>query len=362
LTSSKAGCQYGYQMLWVLAVASLLMICMTTLGAMLGIYGAKSPCQEIADRCGRPAAVAIGVVLFLIVACFQSSNNVAVIASLDGFARFLLPAADGRQPDFDARGVLKPLALLTLNGTVVAAIYAARSLYRPIEKLMMCLVLVMLVGFTINIVLARPSLTAALRGLAPSAPGGADGEFFPTIVAGEIRDSYWVLQGLIATTLSLAGAFFQAYLVREKKWTRTNMKAGLIDSITGIAVLGGVSALIMITSAAAFYGKVAPAELATASDVARQLEPLFGAKATLLFSLGLFAAAFSSLLGNALIGGTILADSLGRGGTMDGGWSKGLTVLTLALGMSAAVAATAADFETVYLIVFAQALTVLGIP
>ena len=103
-------------------------------------------------------------------------------------------------------------------------------------------------------------------------------------------------------------------------------------------------------------------QLDSTAAIARQLEPFFGASATLLFSFGIFAAAFSSFLGNALVGGTVLADGLGLGSSIDEVWPKRLTVLALLVGMTIACYTTLSGNSAVNVIVLAQALTVLGVP
>jgi Mn2+/Fe2+ NRAMP family transporter len=119
--------------------------------------------------------------------------------------------------------------------------------------------------------------------------------------------------------------------------------------------------MIMVTAAAVLHGRPG-VELRTAGDVARQLGPLFGPGATGLFCVGIFAGAFSSFLVNAMIGGTVLADGLGKGGSMDDRWPKVFTVVALATGMVVALGIKAADLNVGALIIFAQAMTVLGNP
>src|SRR5690606_20109923 len=72
--SSKIGTQFGYSLLWILAGGSVLMMGMMALGARLGVVLSDTPCNEIAHRFGRGAAVLVGVTVFLIVALFQASN------------------------------------------------------------------------------------------------------------------------------------------------------------------------------------------------------------------------------------------------------------------------------------------------
>lgn len=348
LTSSKVGCQYGYQMVWILISAVVLMIGMTALAAYVGAFQKKTLCQEIADRWGRPAAAVVGILMFVIIACFQASNNAAILATLEGFRQ---PDAGGNYGPPPSLGVRLGI-LVTLNGVLIATLFGLRNLYRPLERLMMLLVLAMLVAFGVNLFFAQPNLGQAARGLIPTIPSSV------SVGDGNI----WALLGLVATTFSVAGAFYQSYLVREKGWDQSQVRMGLWDSITGISLLGMISLIIMLTSAAALHGVISVDELKSVTDVARQLEPLFGKSATILFALGLFAAALSSFLGNALIGGTILSDGMGWGASMSQAGPRNLTVVALLVGMVIASYTAIAGENAVNVIVVAQALTVLGIP
>jgi manganese transport protein len=164
--------------------------------------------------------------------------------------------------------------------------------------------------------------------------------------------------GLMGTTFSVAGAFYQSYLVREKGWGLADVKRGFIDSVAGISVLGTITLVIMLTSAISFYGK--DVQLKSAADVAMQLKPLFGPFAVILFSVGIFAGSFSSFLVNAMIGGAMMADGLGLGGKMDALPTKIFTAAALLTGMLVAAFVPADD--RVGLVVFAQALVVIGFP
>ena len=83
LNCSKVGARFEYQALWVLAVAGALMFATTVLAGRIGLAYQRTPCDELASRLGRWAAVVVGTVLFLLIACFQSSNNVALIWGLE---------------------------------------------------------------------------------------------------------------------------------------------------------------------------------------------------------------------------------------------------------------------------------------
>ena len=171
-----------------------------------------------------------------------------------------------------------------------------------------------------------------------------------------------VLMGLMATTFSVGGAFYQAYLVKEKGWKLLDAKRGLVDSVVSISVVGILSTIILMTAARVFYGRPEPVALSGVGDVAMQLQPLFGPWAKMVFCMGIFAGAFSSFLVNALVGGTVLSDSLGKGSRLGEGWTLGLTTAALLSGLVVALLNLSDAKSTVNLIIFAQALTVLGIP
>ena len=343
LTSSKVGVQFGYSMVWVLIGVVTLLTAMVMLSARLGAGLDRTLCGELAHRLGRPFSIGVGVVLFLVVACYQSSNNVAVIAALESFTS---------SPEATSGRGLTLLILVVVNAFALIAVYGSRDLYRTIERSMKALVLLMVIAFVANAVAAGPSILAALKGLIPSADS----------VSGLVKPLS-PAQAMVGTTFSVAGAFYQAYLVREKGWTIKDVRTGMIDSVVGIAVLGLISLVIMMTAAAVLHGNVDPASITSGGDVARQLEPLFGGTwARIVFGIGLFAGAFSSFLVNAMIGGLLLSDGLGLGGSVGDRWPKHFTSAALAVGFVVGALSATSTMSSVGVITFAQALTVLGLP
>ena len=355
LTASQVGAQTGAAMLWVLLLAAAVMAGTVALAARVGVGLAGSPCSELAARLGRPAAALVGVTLFLVVVGFQSSNNLAVVAALEP----LFAAEPGER--FSAAVSLA--VLLAVNGLVAAAVFGLRGLYRKLETLMKVLVGVMAAAFAVNLLAARPSVADALRGLVPNLPADTPVGFLPSRGPdGTVLVPLLAVQGLIATTFSVAGAFYQGYLVREKGWGPGDGRRASGEAVAGVAALGLLTGMILLTAAATLLGRAGGGELGSTADLAEQLRPFFGRFAVGLFSAGIFAGAFGSFLGNALIGGTLLADGLGKGASLESPWVRGLTVAALALGGGIAVAVLAGGADRVTAIVAAQALTVLGGP
>ncbi|MCK5103740.1 MAG: divalent metal cation transporter, partial [Cyclobacteriaceae bacterium] len=78
-----------------------------------------------------------------------------------------------------------------------------------------------------------------------------------------------------------------------------------------------------------------------------------------VFMIGLFAASFSSLIGNATLGGVILSDTLSLGRKLSG-WPARLLIILLIISGSL-VAIVFSDLR-LQLIVFAQGFTILIVP
>ncbi len=341
LISSNVGAKHGYELLWLLLLTGVLMGTYMTTAARIGVVGGATPCTLVARRLGRIAAAVIGINLCLICTTFQFANNLAVVAA----AESLIPK------------VPRIIVLAILNGLIIIFLFAAKQVYRLLEKVMKVMVGVILVSFFINVILAGPNLIDILKGLIPGIPEGiALG--LPHKVDGKIEDSLLLIASLLGTTFSVAAAFYQGNLVRERGWTIKEYRNGIGDSIAGVAILTSVSAVIMITAATVIPGQ----EAANIGVLAQSLQPLLGATAYIIFCVGLFSVAMNPFLINAMIGGSMLADGLGKPAKLSDRWSRIFTVVVLLIGMLVAVLALRTGQKPVNLLIFGQALTVIGNP
>ncbi len=323
--SSRIGQVYGYELMWIIVLAGIAMAMYSTMAARFGVSQDKSMLQVIADNYGRWFAALIGVSCFLMAASFEFGNNLGVATAMQTIT-----------------GISEIVWPFLFTGAAIILIFFAKNLYSILEKLMMVLVMSMIAAFLANLIFAKPNLIHAAEGFVPSIPKGS------------LDD----MSAIIATTFCLHAALYQAYLVQNKGWKAKDLRTGTRDTIAGTATLAGISMLIIITSAAALHSKEG-ITIATAGDMAIQLEALFGVSAKYVFSLGLWAAAFSSLTVNAVIGGGLLADGLGLGRTMQEKWPRIFTVLIMLVGMTIAVFFRG---NIVYALVLAQAATLFAVP
>ena len=341
LISSNVGAKHGYELLWLLIMTGVLMGTYMTMAARIGVVGGATPCTLVARRLNRVFAAVIGVNLCLVCGTFQFSNNLAVVA-----------AAQALVPKVDARWVL-----LGFNGVIIIFLFAARQIYRILERTMKVMVGLMLVCFVFNLIVAGPNLPALIRGFIPSWPEGLS-LGIPKKIDGTIHDPMILIASLLGTTFSVAAAFYQGNLVREKGWTIKEYTRGIGDSIAGVAILTVISAIILITAATVIPGE--PAE--NIGTLALSLRPLLGGIAHAFFCIGLLAVAMNPFLINAMIGGSILADGIGQPAKFADRWPRRFTVVVLLVGMLVAMLALRTGEKPVNLIIFGQALTVVGNP
>jgi Mn2+/Fe2+ NRAMP family transporter len=281
--STMAGSLYGYRLLWVSVLATVFMIVFTTMAARIGLVTQQTLLELTAARFGKGLAIVGGLTGFLAILAFQAGNSAAVGFSGD--------AIFGHGPRIWAFLIFLP-ALLLLH---------LPELYKRLEQFVKIAVGLMILSFAGTLSVVGIDLRQIPASLVPGFPDSA---------------SAFLAVGMAATTFSVAGAAYQCYLVKEKRWTLEDDRKQGLDTLLGIAALGLISSVILMTSAgvAASVG----AKSFTAQTMVLQLEPLAGRFAFALFMVGFFAASFSSLVVNPLIGATLLIDGFGGDSRMAG--------------------------------------------
>ena len=323
--ASRIGSEYGYAFLWVIVISMVFMITYTSMGARFGVVNSKSLLQSIADTYGRWFAVIIGISAFLSTSSFQFGNNLGIGIGMEGIT-----------------GISERIWPIIFTPLGIILIFWAKNLYKVLENLMKFMVMIMILAFFINLLLTRPEINPLARGFIPS-------KISP--------DSLNMVAALMATSFALAAALYQSYLAQDKGWKIENLKSSLKDTYAGIALLGLISATVLITSAAALHPRGITVN--SAADMALQMEALFGSAAKVVFSVGLCAAAFSSMMVNSVIGAGLLADGLGLSHSMNDRITKFFIMAILLIGMFVAVFFRG---NVIYALIMAQASSMLAVP
>lgn len=322
--TSKLGALYGYSPLWIVVVAIFFMAIFTNMATRIGEASDKSLITIIRQKWGNIASIAVGIGIFCVATSFQAGNAIGVGISLGEL--------------YDTSPVPWVIAFTILG----IALLFFRTFYSVLEKTMILLIILMLFSFITTFFLAAPDYGKIATGfVTPNIPAGSEG----------------LLIAFMASCFSIVGALYQSYLIQERIRINPALRNEKNDGSTGIILLGVMSAIVIICGAAVLNPK--GIQVNSANDMAKALEPIFGNKASTLFLIGLFGAAFSSLIGNASVGGTLLSDGLGYGSKFSSTITRGLIAVVMIVGSIIAVAFGKLPLE---LIVFAQSVTIFIVP
>lgn len=321
--ASKLGAEYGFALLWVVVIAIFFMSVFTSMAARIGIATSQSLLGTIRQKWGNKTAIAIGIGVFLVTASFQAGNSIGI-----GIALGELTHTASKQ-------------WIVIFNLIAIGLLFLRSFYKVLEKVMIGLIFLMLLAFVTTLVLSNPNVPAVAAGFVPSVPGGSLG----------------LVTAFIASCFSIVAAFYQTYLIQERKRLLPAGTTIKDKSFTGIFILGLMTAIVLICAAVVLHPQ--NIKVNSATDMAKAIEPLFGKYASMLFLCGLFGASFSALIGNSSVGGTILSDALGYGSQLNSKVAKCLIALVMLIGATIAIAFGKLPIE---LIVFAQSITILVVP
>lgn len=321
--STKIGAIFGVQLVWTLLLAVLLMMAFTEMSARIGLAAKGTFIETVKERWNYAAGLVIGFGSFLVTASFQAGNAIGTGLAIEAMT-----------------GMSSKLAIVLMTALAIGLLFLT-SFYKILEKIMLGLVALMLVSFLITVVIVQPSIGDVFRGFIPSFPAGSIG----------------LVIAMFATSFSVVGALYQSYLVKEKQLMPSESKAATREALFGIFLLGFISFLIMLTAATILLP--AGIQVNSAGEMAGVLEPSFGSFATLVFMLGLLGASYSSMIGNATIGGGLLADGLGIGHKLSDLKVRLSIIAVILIGSGVALIFDGAPLN---LIVFAQGVTIFVVP
>lgn len=282
-TATLAGVGYGTALLWALTFSTIATLVLQEMAARLGLVTGAGLGEAVRARYrgGAGRILAVGLVISAIAlgnAAYETGNLLGASLGLTGMA--------GGEPRYIAPAIAGFAALLLWTGR-----------YRVIERALIAMVVVMSIVFLVTAAVLLPAIGPLLRDIfVPSLPD--DPRALLTAV------------GLIGTTVVPYNLFLHAAAVSEK-WDGVEwLPVARLD--LGIAiVLGGIVSMAIVVTSAAALGGDAAGQVASAADMARQLEPLLGAWARILFAAGLLAAGLTSSITAPLAAAWATAGALG---------------------------------------------------
>jgi manganese transport protein len=278
-TNIQAGAAFGYGLLWVVLMASLIAMLFQILSAKLGIVTGKNLAEMCRAQFPRPVVYAMWGV-----------SEIAAMAT--DLAEFLGGAI----------GLSLLLKLPLLAGMVVTGLITYGILlfdrrgFRPLELIIGGLVSVVGLCFLIEMFIAPVAWgQAGLHSVVPSLPNA---------------EALTVAVGIIGATIMPHAVYLHSALTqgrapgRDVKERRALLRFSNRECIIALAGAGAVNmAMVMMASAAFHAGHSDVAEIQTAYHT---LTPLLGAGAAAVFLISLMASGISSSAVGTMAGQVIM--------------------------------------------------------
>lgn len=309
-TATLAGANFGYVLLWALVFATLATIILQEMAARFGTITQMGLGQALRVRLETsiwrwPMFLLIMVALYLGNAAYQAGN-------LSGAALGIEAVIGTGQHSFR-------LAVLLISG--FAGFILWRGTYKQIEKTLVALVLFMGLAFVATFIVVQPNMAEIAHGLlVPAIPEGS----LLTIIA------------LIGTTVVPYNLFLHASASKAKWPGKEHLATARTDTVVAIGLGGLITIFIVSTAAAGMFAR--GLVVTSASDMALQFEPLFGASSRYLMGLGFFAAGLSSSITAPLATAYAISEIMGIEGGATAPKFRMISISVLIFGMIVALA------------------------
>jgi len=321
---SIAGLNFGFSLLWALALSIIATIVLQEMSARLGIISNKGLSQVIREEIKNPSFrnVVITLILSAIVignAAYEAGNISGGVLGLEAvFGEKILNILD----------ININLYSIILGLIAFSLLYVGS--YKILERSLIFLVIIMSLSFIITAIITKPDITDLFNGL-----------FIPKFPEGSIL----IIIGLIGTTVVPYNLFLHASLVKEKWKNRSDLKFARNDTIISIVLGGIVSMCIIISSTSLNIDNIN-----NAADLAKGIEPLYGIYSKYILAVGLFSAGITSAITAPLAASFVAAGCLGWSLNMKGLKFRSVWIFILLAG----VISSSSGYKSIEIIKFAQ--------
>lgn len=322
-------------LLWALLFSVIATVVLQEMTGRLGIITRKGFGEAIREQLTNPLIKIIGILLVFsaIVIGNIAYEGGNISGAVLGWEEFFVGL------DVSVNGVTIRLTSVLIG--VIAFWLLFSGNFKRIVNVMTVLVGLMSIVFVTTAVVIQPDVTAIIKGL--FIPQASPDEFL-TVIA------------LIGTTVVPYNLFLHASTVQERYSHFSQLRDMRIENAVGIILGGIISMCVVITSAAAADGSLA--EVQSAADMARQLEPLLGSWAKTFMGVGLFAAGITSAVTAPLAAAYAAKGLLGWNDSLKDTKFRIIWMLVLLTG----VFFSAVSFDPVQLIEFAQVANGITLP
>ena len=273
-----AGSSYGYSLLWMVTLSTLMLIVLQHNAAHLGIATGLCLSEASTKHMGKRTSN-----LFLFT---------AILASVSTALAEVLGAAIGLN------------MLLGINlavGAVLSAFFSVYMLfsksYRRLEKWIIGFVSLIGLAFLFELVLVKVGWSESLKSW-----------FIPSVPAGSLP----VVMSVLGAVVMPHNIFLHSEIIQSRQWNlegdeiiKKQLKYEFTDTLVAMFAGWAINSAMIIVAATVFHSHgVIVTEL---SQAQLTLRPILGETAAVVFSLALIFSGFSSSITAAMAGGSIFA-------------------------------------------------------
>jgi len=281
-TNIEGGSKFGYQLLWVITLSTIMLIVIQHMAAKLGIATGKSLAVNIRENFSTPISIFLGITIVL--ACVATD-----VAELIG-------GAIGFNLLFNF-----PLWLGALVTVVLEVFLIISQRYHRLETIIIGFLSIIAACYLVEILIVKPDWAVVV----------------PSIVIPKIdRTSIYIAMGILGAVVMPHNIFLHSNVIHSRKWgiseneKRNLIKYEKIDTLFAM-IMGWVvnSAMIIVAATVFFNNNVLVDSIEQASAT---LKPLAGSLAGLLFAIALVFAGVGSSITSSMAEVNVITGFLGK--------------------------------------------------
>ncbi|VVD86406.1 Nramp family divalent metal transporter [Pandoraea anhela] len=282
-TDIQAGSQFGYSLLWVVALSSLAAIFLQMLAARLGLVAGRDLAQASYERYGRAGRLVQWLTAEIsIVAC----DIAEVLGCALAFKLLLgVPVSWG-------------IVLTALDTMIVLGLQGKG--FRQIEAIVFGLIGTMAFCFIAQVAMAPPDWHAVAAGLVPGAPSH------------DRRDAIVLALGIVGATIMPHNLYLHSSVVQTRRVVggklgdvRDTLALVRIDTWGSLLIAMCVNGAILILAGSVFHAN-GQTNVTDIEQAYQLITPIAGGAAAFMFGIALLASGQSSTLTGTIAGQVIM--------------------------------------------------------
>ena len=327
----KSGADFGMAMLW-----ALILSCLFTF-FLIHMFGKFTISSGLTFLNAIRKNIHPGVAVFFIVAL-----GVNVSGSIMGVMGIASDVLYEWSKEWFAGGISSLIWASSITFLIIVLFLLGNM--EIFKKALSIMVGILGLAFIINAIIMFPSIKEIAQGLIPAIP------------ASEKSSAFFVIAGMVGTTLAPIIFVVRSILVKDEGWTKQQLKTQKNDAMVSAGMMFLISAAIMASATATLH--INGITLVETKEMVHILKPLAGVAGVVIFVIGITAAAISSQFPNIFVVPWVISDYRGEKVNM-----KSTTVRIIVIGMAVlGIAVPLFQAKPIWVMVASQALNAILLP